>query len=120
MTNCECRLILPSGLTSIGESAFDGCTGIVGQINIPDTVTSIGKYAFRNTNISGTLKLPSNDTYVQVDTSTFENTRIKRLVVPSQFQFKTKSQPFGSSSFKNCKFLTTIDISSFDALNIPQ
>lgn len=120
ITNCECRLILPSGLTSIGESAFDGCTGIVGQLNIPDTVTSIDKNAFRNTNISGTLKLPSNNTYTQVKANTFENTRIRRLVVPSQFQFDEKARPFDSSAFKNCKFLTTIDISSFDALKIPQ
>ena len=34
-----------SGVTSIGDSAFEGCTGLTG-VSIPDTVTSIGENAF--------------------------------------------------------------------------
>lgn len=33
-------------VTSIGESAFSGCTGLT-SINIPESVTSIGRSAFR-------------------------------------------------------------------------
>ncbi|MBQ7712345.1 MAG: leucine-rich repeat protein, partial [Clostridia bacterium] len=35
------------GVTSIGVSAFSGCTGLT-TVTIPSTVTSIGSYAFRN------------------------------------------------------------------------
>ena len=36
---------IPDSVTSIGESAFSGCTGLM-SITIPDSVTSIGKSAF--------------------------------------------------------------------------
>ena len=37
---------IPESVTSIGESAFRGCSGLT-SITIPDSVTSIGDYAFR-------------------------------------------------------------------------
>ena len=37
--------ILGNGVTSIGFSAFSGCTGMT-SVTIPETVTSIGDYAF--------------------------------------------------------------------------
>jgi hypothetical protein len=40
-------LILPDGITSIGERAFASCTRLT-SINIPDSVTSIGDRAFYN------------------------------------------------------------------------
>ena len=36
-----------NSVTSIGESAFSGCTGLT-SVNIPNSVTSIGSYAFLN------------------------------------------------------------------------
>lgn len=38
-------LDLPAGLTSIGGSAFWGCSGLT-SVSIPNSVTSIGNYAF--------------------------------------------------------------------------
>lgn len=120
IVNCECRLILPESIKYIGPYAFDGCKGIVGEVNFPNSLTFIGGDSFRNTNISGTVRLPVNDEYTQVEVGTFENTRITRLVVPEQFQTNTKTEVFLGTAFRGCKFLTTIDISSFDAQTIPQ
>lgn len=39
------KVTLPEGLISIGADAFSCCTSLK-EINIPDTVTSIGSYAF--------------------------------------------------------------------------
>ena len=36
---------IPSSVTSIGNYAFDGCTGLT-SVTIPSSVTSIGRYAF--------------------------------------------------------------------------
>ena len=41
---------LPEGLTAISDNMFDGCTSLV-NIDIPESVTSVGSYAFRNTGI---------------------------------------------------------------------
>ena len=38
-------IAIPNGVTSIGEAAFYGCSGLT-SITIPDSVTSIGRYAF--------------------------------------------------------------------------
>jgi hypothetical protein len=35
-----------SGCTSIGNNAFYGCSGLTGELVIPNSVTSIGNYAF--------------------------------------------------------------------------
>ena len=43
----EGEIVLPDGLLSIADNAFQYCMNITG-INIPSTVTSIGRYAFRN------------------------------------------------------------------------
>ena len=40
-------LIIPDGVTSIAESAFENCLNIT-SISIPDSITSIGDYAFYN------------------------------------------------------------------------
>ena len=38
-------VVIPEGVTSIGEQAFEGCLGLV-QINVPESVTSIGSGTF--------------------------------------------------------------------------
>ena len=46
-------LIIPNSVTSIGEWAFYNCTGFTGNLVIPNSMTTIGDYAFRNcTNFS--------------------------------------------------------------------
>jgi len=46
-------IILPSSITSIGGSAFSGCT--MTSITIPEGVTSIGNYAFSSWTSSQTI-----------------------------------------------------------------
>ena len=44
-------VIIPDGVTSIGNSAFSGCSGLT-SVTIPNSVTSIGSKAFYNTYIN--------------------------------------------------------------------
>ena len=41
------RITIPAGVTSIGDSAFSGCTALT-SITIPDSVMSIELLAFAN------------------------------------------------------------------------
>ena len=92
---------IPSGITSIGASAFKGST-LAGAITIPETVTSIGANAFENTNITS-ITLPSKlktigtsafkgtdlagaitipDTVTSIGANAFENTKITGVTLP--------------------------------------
>ena len=50
-------LILPEGITTIGDSAFRGCLGLYG-LEIPETLKTIGGQSFRGcTNLTGAINL---------------------------------------------------------------
>lgn len=53
-------LELGTGITSIGQYAFSGCSGLRGNLVIPDSVTSIGNWAFSSCGFDGTLTLSAN------------------------------------------------------------
>jgi hypothetical protein len=58
---------LPSSLVSIGNNAFQTCTGLTGLLVIPNTVTSIGNYAFNNcSELNGLLTTSTLITYVGI------------------------------------------------------
>ena len=58
-------LVLPNGITTIGDEAFDGCNGLTGALIIPDSVTSIGQYAFALCSGFTTLVIPNSVTIVK-------------------------------------------------------
>jgi len=55
--------IIPSSVTSIGNSAFIGCSSLT-SINIPSSVTSIGDYAFVTCNGLTSMNIPSSVTSI--------------------------------------------------------
>jgi len=58
-------------IVSIGSESFLGCSGLTGELQIPDAVTSIGSFAFFNTSFTGPLILP--DQLVLIGDSAFSN-----------------------------------------------
>ena len=71
---------IPDSVTSIGDYAFRGCSSLT-SIVIPDSVTSIGEFAFKDcTNLSN-IKLSDNITELQH--CTFQNcTSLKTIIIP--------------------------------------
>lgn len=116
--NFRCRLVLNEGLEIIENNAFYNCSGIIGQLVIPNSVKSIGENAFYGTNISGSLSLPNNDNFVQVAKGAFAETKINKLVIPKNLE--AVQIPFGESAFKNCYRLNTIDVTSFSSNQYPR
>ena len=54
---------IPSSVTSIGASTFNGCTGLT-SITIPSSVTSIGEYAFFGCSGLTSITIPSSVTSI--------------------------------------------------------
>lgn len=52
------KLILEEGISHIGDYAFEGCSSITGSLTLPESLTSIGHYAFRCGGFTGGLTLP--------------------------------------------------------------
>ena len=53
------ELVIPSGVTSIGEKAFRDCTGLT-SISLPEGVTTIGEEAFRGCTALASVSVPNS------------------------------------------------------------
>ena len=60
---------IPEGVTSIGRSAFSGCSSLA-SVTIPESVTSIGEYAFSSCSSLKELRISNLSSYLKIK---FEN-----------------------------------------------
>ena len=74
------RIIFGSGLRTIGDHAFDGCSSLIGA-DIPSKVSSIGSYAFFECKDLETVILPTSITKVNGYTFAFCDS-LENVVVP--------------------------------------
>ncbi len=89
-------------VTSIGQSAFTGCYGLVG-ITIPDTVNVIGNSAFEECSAFVDVTIPNSVTII--DNSAFEDcSELKSIVIPDSVTI------IGSHSFCYCSSLEDVTI----------
>ena len=63
--NCKTLvgIIIPNGVTSIGDRAFDGCTSLT-SVTIPNSVTSIGYRAFYSCDSLTSITIPNSVTSI--------------------------------------------------------
>ena len=93
---------IPDGVTSIGGSAFSGCTSL-GSIEIPDGVTSIGGSAFSGCTSLGSIEIP--DSVTSIGSSAFYNcTSLGSIEIPDGVT------SIASGTFSNCTSLGSIEI----------
>ena len=100
---CGCKTtIIPNSVTSIGRLAFRDCAGLT-RITIPDSVTSIGEYAFYNCTGLTSVTIPKN--VLDIDGYAFGYCTGLRSVTLCD-GLKT----IGDSMFCNCTGITSITI----------
>ena len=96
------EVILPEGITSIGERAFQSCTTLK-SIQLPKKVTKIGKYAFINCRQLTNIQLPDGVTeigeYAFVDCSSL-----------TEISIPTGVTKIGERTFQSCANLTSIQL----------
>ncbi|MBR2299840.1 MAG: leucine-rich repeat domain-containing protein [Alphaproteobacteria bacterium] len=97
-------LTIPNSVTRIGTSAFEGMTGVTGELKIPNSVTTIGGNAFYGmTGVTGELKIPNSVTTIGGN-AFYGMTSVTELTIPD-------GATIGSNAFKNVQ-PTTLTISA--------
>ena len=93
-------LVIPSGVTSIGEGVFDGCTGIT-SIEIPSGVTSIDRYTFNDCSSLTSCTIGNGVTSIGDNVFT-KCTSLTSINIPSGVT------RIGDYAFRGCSSLTSI------------
>ena len=98
VTNLE----IPNSVTSIGAYAFCKCSGLT-RVTIPDTVTRIGAYAFRNcTGLTG-MTIPNSVTIIGND-AFYSCSKLVSVEIGDSVT------SIGANAFENCSKLASVTI----------
>ncbi len=101
ITGCE-NTVIPNSVTSIGGSAFSGCSGLT-SITIPNSVTSIGSSAFSG--CSGLTSVTIPDGVTSIGNRAFYNcSGLTSVTIPSSVT------SIGVKAFSDCSGLTSVTI----------
>ena len=96
-------LVIGTSCTSIGDYAFQFCSGLTGDLVIPDSVTSIGGSAFADcSGLTGDLVIPDSVTSIEVGAFYFCTGLTGSLVMPDSVT------SIGSYAFSYCTGLTAL------------
>ncbi len=97
-------LTIGNGVTSIGDRAFSGCSGLT-SVTIPNSVTSIGNYAFYECSGLTSIEIPNSVT--SIGGSAFGScSGLTSVTIPNSVT------SIGGSAFGSCSRLTSVVVES--------
>lgn len=94
------KIVIPKNINEIGENVFSGigCS----SVEFHDGITKIGEGAFRGSQLSGELVLPSN---LQVLEAAFLETKISNIIFPDALKVMGDADYNFNGVFSNCSYL---------------
>ena len=95
-----------SGITSIGNSAFEGCSSLA-SVKIPSSVTSIGTFAFSRCSSLARVEIPSS--VISIGTFVFDGCSSLASVT---FEEGSRLGIIGDYAFRGCSSLASVEIPS--------
>ena len=99
-TGKEVNVKIPEGITKIGDRAFESTN--IASVTIPDSVKSIGKYAFAWCNNLNSVYLGENSQLEEIGERAFSCLSLNTI----SFSAKTKLKSIGAEAFYGCKFVS--------------
>ena len=93
---------IPNSVTSIGNYAFYGCSNLT-SVTIPNTVTSIGNYAFRECSSLTSVTIPNSVTSIGLEAFAYCSS-LASVTIPNSVT------SIGNYAFYGCSNLTSVTI----------
>jgi len=100
-SSCAGSAVIPEGVTSVSNSAFENATSLT-SLTLPNSLTTIGNYAFKNTSSLTTINFGTG--LRTIGLVAFEGaTALTSLTLPNSLT------TIGNYAFRNTSSLTTIN-----------
>lgn len=111
---CSLSVKFNEGLEKIGESAFEGCSGLIGSLVFPSTITEIKKKAFCYcSGFDNTIDFSKTKWLEGIPENCFEScSNFINLILPL-FKVSSNIQGISDQAFYNCSSLSLIDVTAW-------
>ena len=102
---------------SVGISAFEGCTSL-NRIDIPESTTSVGDYAFKDCDRLKIAKIEDRTTVLPLGKKIFDNSPLNSLYIGAKISYindmGSEASPFCGNKYLKSVVITDVESDIFD------